>query len=209
MPLITKTAHRYMQFDPESYPVGDYKFTAFGTLGAIAREFEVTQMTQLLQTVSTDSPLYPTLLSSIVDNMNLSNREKLLKELEEANKPNPEEQKAKEEARQMELQTKRTTIEYIAAQAAESNSRATKYQAEAKAVPEKIHLEQVQAATNNLMEGKGDDAEFDRRLKILSELREDRKIKVTERAQDLAEKVQPAQAAQSAADNSALAGITG
>ena len=52
LPFVTKAAHRYMQFDPENYPVADYKFVATSTLGIIAREYEVSQLVQLLQTCS-------------------------------------------------------------------------------------------------------------------------------------------------------------
>ena len=77
IPFVKKAAYRYMQFDPENYPVADYKFNASSTLGIIAREYEVTQLVQLLQTMQKDSPLYNTLIQSIIDNMNLSNREEL------------------------------------------------------------------------------------------------------------------------------------
>jgi hypothetical protein len=40
IPFVKKAAYRYMQFDPESYPVADYKFNASSTLGIIAREYE-------------------------------------------------------------------------------------------------------------------------------------------------------------------------
>jgi hypothetical protein len=51
IPMIEKTAWRYMQFDPEHYPVSDYKFVPSSSLGVIAREYEVTQLVQLLQTL--------------------------------------------------------------------------------------------------------------------------------------------------------------
>ncbi len=92
LPFVTKAAHRYMQFDPESYPVADYKFTATSTLGIIAREYEVTQLVQLLQTMKQDSPLYPVLMQSIIDNMNLSNREELIAAIQQAGQPNPQAQ---------------------------------------------------------------------------------------------------------------------
>jgi hypothetical protein len=41
IPMIEKTAWRYMQFDPEHYPVSDYKFIPSSSLGVIAREYEV------------------------------------------------------------------------------------------------------------------------------------------------------------------------
>ena len=56
IPFVKKAAYRYMQFDPENYPVADYKFNASSTLGIIAREYEVTQLVQLLQTMDRQSP---------------------------------------------------------------------------------------------------------------------------------------------------------
>ena len=32
IPFVTKAAHRYMQFDPENYPVADYRFDAVSTV---------------------------------------------------------------------------------------------------------------------------------------------------------------------------------
>ena len=58
IPFVTKAAHRYMQFNPEKYPVADYKFHTSSSLGIIAREYEVTQLVQLLQTMQPDSPMY-------------------------------------------------------------------------------------------------------------------------------------------------------
>ena len=84
IPFVKKAAYRYMQFDPENYPVADYKFNASSTLGIIAREYEVTQLVQLLQTMQQDSPIYSTLIQSIIDNMNLSNREELLAAMAQA-----------------------------------------------------------------------------------------------------------------------------
>ena len=71
IPMIEKTAWRYMQFDPEHYPVSDYKFVPSSSLGVIAREYEVTQLVQLLQTLGQDSPMYPMLVTAVIDNMGL------------------------------------------------------------------------------------------------------------------------------------------
>jgi hypothetical protein len=75
IPLVSKAAYRYMQYAPDLYPVADYKFNATSTLGIVAREYEVSQLVQLLQTMGKDTPYYPVMLKSIVDNMNVSNRE--------------------------------------------------------------------------------------------------------------------------------------
>ena len=37
-----------MQFDPERYPAQDFKFVPSSSLGIIAREYEVTQLVQII-----------------------------------------------------------------------------------------------------------------------------------------------------------------
>ena len=56
IPLVRKSAFRYMQFDPDNYPVQDYTFIPFSSLGAMAREYEVAQLSQILQVIPADSP---------------------------------------------------------------------------------------------------------------------------------------------------------
>ena len=56
IPFVSKAAWRYMQYEPELYPVSDYKFCATSSLGIIAREYEVSQLVQLLQTMGKDTP---------------------------------------------------------------------------------------------------------------------------------------------------------
>ena len=92
-----------MQFEPDYYPVNDYTFDVVSSLGIIAREYEVTQLVQLLQTMGTDSPLYPVLIQSIIDNMNISNREQLIQVIQQASQPNPQAQEAAQAAQQVQL----------------------------------------------------------------------------------------------------------
>jgi hypothetical protein len=82
LPMITKMAWRYMQYDPDNFPAADYKFVPSSSLGVIAREYEVTQLVQLLQTLGQDSPMYPMLVGAVIDNMSLSNREELKAQLQ-------------------------------------------------------------------------------------------------------------------------------
>jgi hypothetical protein len=126
IPFVTKVAHRYMQFEPEIYPVNDYKFEVVSSLGIIAREYEVTQLVQLLQTMGSDSPLYPVLIQSIIDNMNISNREQLIQVIQQASQPNPEAQEAAQAAQQVQLQFQQSQTNALNGQAAESQARANK-----------------------------------------------------------------------------------
>ena len=166
LPFVTKAAHRYMQFDPENYPVSDYKFIATSTLGIIAREYEVTQLVQLLQTMKQDSPLYPVLIQSIIDNMNLSNREDLIATMKQASQPNPEEQQMAMAVQQSQLQLQQAQTSALQGQAEESQARAVKYAVDAQLAPQELEINKIDAITKNLREGDEDDKEFERRLKI-------------------------------------------
>jgi len=180
IPFVKKAAYRYMQFDPENYPVADYKFNASSTLGIIAREYEVTQLVQLLQTMQKDSPLYNTLIQSIIDNMNLSNREELLAAMQQAMQPNPEAQQMAMAAQQAQLEFQQSQTAALAAQAQESSARAAKLSIEAQAVPQELEIEKINAITRNLREGSQDDREFERRMKVAETLLKEREVKAKE-----------------------------
>lgn len=184
IPFIQKAAWRYMQFEPELYPVGDYKFHTSSSLGIIAREYEVTQLVQLLQTMSPDTPMYPKLVMSIIDNMNLSNREELIQVLEQANTPDPQAQQAaqqaQEAAQQAQLAFQASQTAALNGQAQESAARAAKLQAEAQAVPVELEIDKMKAASTNLDVGDADDKEFERRLRISEQLLKEREVAVKE-----------------------------
>ena len=176
IPFVKKAAYRYMQFDPESYPVADYKFNASSTLGIIAREYEVTQLVQLLQTMGKDSPLYTTLIQSVVDNMNLSNREELIAAMQQAMQPNPQAQQMQAQAQQAQLQFQQSQTAALSAQAQESAARAQKLAAEAAVVPQELEIDRINAVTRNLREGDQDDKEFERRMQIADRLIKEKQI---------------------------------
>ena len=176
IPFVKKAACRYMQFDPENYPVADYKFNATSTLGIIAREYEVTQLVQLLQTMSQDSPLYPALIESIIDNMNLSNREELKAQLQQAGQPTPEEQQVQQQAQQLQLDLQRSQTAALQGQAAETQARAQKLTVESKMAPMELEIDRIKAVTSNLREGTADDKEFERRMKIAETLIKEREV---------------------------------
>ena len=180
IPLVTKAAHRYMQFEPETYPVADYKFDVSSSLGIIAREYEVTQLVQLLQTMSPETPMYPELVKSIVDNMNLSNREELIAKLDQSNQPNPEAQQAQQATQQAALEFQGAQTTALQGQAQESQARAAKYAAEAQAVPQELEIDRIKAVTANLSAGDADDKEFQKRLKISEQLLKEREVAVKE-----------------------------
>jgi hypothetical protein len=179
IPMIRKIAHRYMQFDPERYPAQDFKFVPSSSLGIIAREYEVTQLVQLLQTMGQDSPMYPMLVQSIVDNMNLSNREEIIAGLQQAMQPDPQAQQAQQMAMQMDMAQKQAMIENVQAQTAEVVSRTQQNQVETQLLPVEAETDRLAAA----MKGMGQDpteAEFNRRAKIAELALKQREIETKE-----------------------------
>lgn len=166
LPFVRKAAYRYMQFDPENYPVKDYKFVASSSLGVIAREYEVTQLVQLLQTMSPDTPLYPALIEAIVDNMNLANREELIAKLQEAGKPDPQQAQVAQQQAALQLAQLQAQVEALQAQANDFNSRANKNNAEAQIAPYEAETGRIKVFSTNLNTGSADDKEFDRRAKV-------------------------------------------
>ena len=177
IPFVTKAAHRYMQFDPEHYPVSDYKFNATSTLGIMAREYEVTQLVQLLQTMKADSPLYTSLISAIIDNMNLSNREELMQRLEQAGQPTPEQQQAQQATQQAQMEFQQSQTAALAGQAQESQARAQKIAMETQLMPAELEIDRMKAVTTNLKAGTEDDKEFERRLKVADMMLKEKAMK--------------------------------
>ena len=186
IPFVTKVAHRYMQFEPEIYPVNDYKFEVVSSLGIIAREYEVTQLVQLLQTMGSDSPLYPVLIQSIIDNMNISNREQLIQVIQQASQPNPQAQQSAQIAQQVQLGLTQAQSNALNGQAAESTARAEKIAQETKAIPVELENDRIKAIATNLKAGNEDDKEFERRMKVTDKLLEERRLNL-ETAKTLAQ----------------------
>jgi hypothetical protein len=178
IPFVEKAAWRYMQYDPDHFIVDDYKFVASSTLGIIAREYEVTQLTQLLQTMPPDSPLYSALVQSIVDNMNLSNREELVEALKQASEPDPAQQEAQQAAMQADMAFKASQTAALEAEAAYSGAKAQETMVKAQLEPTRVEIEKIRAITTNIRKGDGDDDEFTKRLKIAELKLKEREIDI-------------------------------
>jgi len=165
IPLVEKSAWRYMQFDPEHYPVQDYKFMASSSLGVIAREYEVTQLVQLMQTLGPEDPIRPMLLTAVVDNMSLSNREELINQLKQAAQPNPEAQQMQQAQMQMQMRAAEAEIKKTEAEAMKAMADAEKAHVQAQLEPEVVRAKLVAAMSNNL-DDDNEGADFERRARI-------------------------------------------
>lgn len=178
IPFIKKAAWRYMQFDPERYPALDVKFVPTATLGIIAREYEQKQLAFLIQTLGADSPLAPILMSGILKNSSLSNREEMVEQMQKLSAPNPEQQ-------QLQKQQAFMQMELIKAQIGELQSKVANNQADAKLTdvtaqlaPDETKAKVLSAISRNLPSEDGQaNAEFDRRVKIAELMMKEEEVK--------------------------------
>lgn len=118
-PLVRKALWRYMQFYPDRYPK-DYELKISGTMGIMAREVEMQMLTQLMQVVPPESPIFPTLLKGIIENSVSPARGELIKAIESMSKPDPKKQAMEEQMQQLQLQNAQLVNKDLQAKVAKS-----------------------------------------------------------------------------------------
>ena len=176
IPFVKKAAFRYMQFNPEEYPIGDYNFIPFSSLGAMAREYEVAQLSQILQVVPPESPAHGAIVKGIIDHLNVTNREELIAAIEQGNQPDPQAQQAAQQQQQMQMAITQGQVQLLNAQAAESQSRANKYNVEAQLAPQEVTLKYSDQNNDGEV-----DKDFEKRIRLSELLLKEREIENKER----------------------------
>ena len=172
IPFVRKAAHRYMQFDPENYPVRDYQFVPFSSLGAMAREYEVAQLAQILQMVPPESPAHGAVIKGIIDHLNVTNRDELIAAIEAGNQPNPEAQQMAMAQQQAQMAVLQGQVQLLQAQAAESQSRANKYNTETQLAPTELTLKYSDQNNDGVA-----DKDFERRVKMAELLLKEQELR--------------------------------
>lgn len=147
VPFITKAAWRFMQFDPERYPVKDYVFLPCSTLGMVAREYEQQQMVGLMQTLGPTSPITPVLLQGIIQGSSLSNREEIVATLQQMSQPNPEQAQVEAVMQQLQVQTAQANLQKAQAEAAKAMAEAQQIGVETQLMPVEVQIKASEAQT--------------------------------------------------------------
>ena len=142
IPFITKSAYRFMQFDPERYPVKDFVFLPVSTLGMVAREYEQQQMMGLMSTLGGQSPIIPVLLQGVIQGSSVSNREEIIAGLQQMSQPDPMQQQMQELA----MATAQAELQKTQAEAAKAMAEAQRAGAQAQAIPVETQIKAVEAA---------------------------------------------------------------
>ena len=143
LPMITKTLWRKIQFDVDRYPVVDYKFVPYSTMGIMAKELEMQQMVSMLQSVPKDSPAFNILLLAVFQNSSIHNRDQIVNALMQGMQPNPEQQQMQMVAAQLQMEQAKADIQKTLAEAQEEMTKAQKNAAEAGAKqPNEIEIQE-------------------------------------------------------------------
>ena len=143
IPLINKSMWRKIQFDVERYPVNDYKFIPYSTMGIMAKELEMTQMVQMLQAIPKDSPAFNVILLAMMQNSSIHNRDQIVNSLMQGSQPNPEQQQMQEYHHQLQMQQAQADIAKTQAEAEEEKAKASKWYAEAQELaPTEIKIQE-------------------------------------------------------------------
>lgn len=101
--IIRKSLYVYMQFEPQRYPY-KVEFVVNATMSIMAREFEQTQLTNLLAIIPPDSAAFMLVLKSIVENMSGPSREKIVAAIDQQMQPDPEKQKMQQQLQSLQMQ---------------------------------------------------------------------------------------------------------
>ena len=151
IPMVNKAVWRKMQFDPQRYPVMDYKFVPSSTMGIMAKELEQTQLIQLLSLVQQDSPAFGILMMGIFENSSLTNRDQMMQAIQQGMTPSPEQQQAQQAQMQMQMQAAQIELEQGAADVQKTQAQTAKYMvdAQAKELPP-VKIPEVEMAKTQL-----------------------------------------------------------
>jgi hypothetical protein len=111
-PLVRKSLLVYRKLEPERYPI-DTQFTVNSSMSIMAREFEQTQMTNLLAIIPPELPAYMLVLRSIIENYSGPSKDKLVASIDEMMKPDPKKQQMEEMQEKLKMAEAQATVQNL------------------------------------------------------------------------------------------------
>lgn len=151
-PLIKKTYVAYQTLDPQKYPtLVDFEINS--SMSIMAREFEQTQMTNLLAIIPPQSPAFMIILRAIAENYSGPSRAMLINAIEGMMKPDPQQQQMQAMQAQAQVRGMMAEVAKLEAEARKINSEVPVNQAKirdllakASTEPAKVQIQQAQTA---------------------------------------------------------------
>jgi len=143
IPMINKAMYRKIQFDTDRYPVTDYKFIPYSTMGIMAKELEMQQMVQMMQAIPADSPAFNVILLAMFQNSSIHNRDQIVFSLQQGLEVDPMMQQMEQQATQLQMQLVQAEVAKTSAEAQEEQAKAQKHLAEAQALqPTEVDMQE-------------------------------------------------------------------
>lgn len=160
--IIQKSLWRYMEFDSERYPK-DFKFQVNSTMGIMAREFEQTQLTQMLQVIPPESPIFPAIIKGVIENSASANKAELMGALKAMMTPDPQAEQKKQLMEMLQFQGLQAEVEEKKEKANLARAQAQSAMANARLLLVKADLEDEKveiAASNTVVANKKTDQDL-------------------------------------------------
>jgi hypothetical protein len=105
------------------------------------------------------------LIKSVIENMNISNREEFIAALDQSSQQSPEQQQAAQQAQQMQMQMAQLEMALKQAQVQKEQAEAQLVTIKAQVEPKLAEAKYIAALSNNLNED-NESKDFERRMKI-------------------------------------------
>lgn len=149
-PLIKKSYLAYQVLNPQRYP-NNQDFIVKSSMSILAREFEQTQMTNLLAIIPPQTPAFNIVLKAIIENYSGPSREEAVAAIDQMLQPNPQQQQMQQQMQELQMRGAMAEIEKLVAESQKIKSEVPLNQAKiaelhekAKAIPQELHIQAVQ-----------------------------------------------------------------
>lgn len=149
-PLVKKTYLAYQILNPKRYPTNQ-EFIVQSSMSILAREFEQTQMTNLLAIIPPQTPAFNIVLKAIIENYSGPSRQEAVAAIEQMMQPNPQQQQMQQQMQQAQLEGALAEVAKLKMEGEKLKSEipvnAAKYahvMAQAKSEPQKVEIAAAQ-----------------------------------------------------------------
>jgi len=152
-PIVRKSYLAYQTLNPQKYKKNT-EFQVASCMSIMAREYEQTQMTNLLAIIPPQSPAFYVVLRAIAENYSGPSRAMLIQAIESMMQPNPQQQQMQQAQAQIQMRGMMAEVAKLEAEVGKLQAEVPVSQAKAKDLntkaamePIKTHIQAIEAAT--------------------------------------------------------------
>lgn len=160
-PLVKKTYLAYQILNPKRYP-NNQEFVVQSSMSIMAREFEQTQMTNLLAIIPPQSMAFNIILKAIIENYSGPSREECVQAINQMMQPNPQQQQMQQQMQMIQMQGAQAEVMKLKAEVGKlqsempvNHAKADELKAKASAIPQQLAIEAAQTHISAVQTGVG------------------------------------------------------